>query len=381
MALRRIDNPPNPYTHAHADWLEPPPEARLEVFEERTGAALSHNDSPDIPFRWSLNPYRGCQHACAYCYARPTHEYLGFGAGTDFDSKICVKINAPEALRERLSRPSWRRELIAFSGVTDCYQPLEAVYQLTRRCLEVCVERRNPVGIVTKSFLIVRDAELLAELNRVAEATVYCSIPFADDALARQIESGAPAPSRRFEAMRRLHAAGVPVAVMVAPLIPGLNDREIPAVLKRAAECGARSASFIPLRLPGAVREVFFSRLAAVAPQRVRRVEAQVRAMRGGRLSESRFGARMRGAGVYWEGVRRLFAMTAQRLGMTTAGRPVSEGTEAPQESEGMKAPQESEGMKAPQGSERTEAPQESEGAARKSPLAAQASVVQLPLF
>lgn len=314
--LRRVQNPPNPFVTGHCEYLEAPPRADVEVFEESAKSVLSVNDSPDVPFTWSVNPYRGCQHACAYCYARPTHEYLGLGAGSDFDSKIIVKTNAPELLDAELSRPGWKREVIAFSGVTDCYQPLENIYHLTRRCLEVCRKHRTPVGIVTKSFLVVRDSDLLAAMARETGASVWCSIPFCDDRLARQVEPGAPPPSRRFEAMRRLHQAGIPVGVIVAPLIPGLNDREIAGILQRAAACGARSAAHIPLRLPGRVRDVFLQRLREQAPERAARVEHCIREMRGGRLNDPRFGERMRGSGRYWESVTRLFEVCARRWGL-----------------------------------------------------------------
>lgn len=319
--LRRVDNPPNPYVAAHREWLdEPPPAIELEVYEEHAASILSENDSPDIPFRWSLNPYRGCQHGCAYCYARPTHEYLGFGAGSDFDSRICVKLNAPELLRRALAKRSWRGEELAFSGVTDCYQPLEAVYRLTQACLGVCLEMRNPVSIVTKSYLVLRDVELLRELDRAAGVSVYASIAFADDKLARAIEHGAPPPHRRFEALRRLRAAGLKVGVLVAPVIPGLNDAEIPGVLRRAADAGATSAACMPLRLPGNVAEVFLSRLREALPKRAARVEARVREMRGGALNDPRFGCRMQGKGEYWASVERLFRVEARRCGLRIHG-------------------------------------------------------------
>lgn len=319
--MRPISNPPNPYASVYREWLGPPPEARLEVYEEDARSIVSENDSPDLPFRWSVNPYRGCQHACAYCYARPYHEYLGFGAGTDFDSRICVKRNAPELLRRTLASPKWTGEYLSFSGVTDCYQPLEAVYALTRGCLEVCLELGNPLGIVTKSYLVVRDIDLLTALARRGLVRVYLSIPFADDALARRIEAGAPTPTRRFEALRRLHEAGVPVGVMVAPLIPGLNDREIPRVLERAAEGGASAAGYTALRLPGSVRRVFFERLKAELPERAARVEALIRQMRDGAVNETRFGLRMRGTGTYWRSVMQLFEQSARRVGISPLAR------------------------------------------------------------
>lgn len=319
--MRRIDNPPNPYLSAHHEWLEPPPPARLEVYEERARSILSENDSPDVPFRWSVNPYRGCQHACAYCYARPTHEYLGWGAGTDFDTRIVVKTNAAELLRDAFARRGWRREQVNFSGVTDCYQPLEASYGLTRACLQACIEFRNPAAVVTKSYLVMRDADLLAELNERAGAMVFQSVPLADDKLARVIEPHAPSPSKRFEAMRKLTQAGVPVGVMIAPIIPGLNDRDIPAVLRRARDAGARAAAYIALRLPGSVEPVFLGRLRELLPDRAARVESRIREMRGGRLNDARFGCRMTGQGPYWESVETLFRLSRERYGLAPPSR------------------------------------------------------------
>lgn len=314
--MRPIANPPNPYTSRYAEWLGPPPRADVQVYLDESRSILSENDSPDLPFRWSVNPYRGCQHGCPYCYARPTHEYYELGAGTDFETRIIVKPDAPRLLAEAFSRKSWKRENVSFSGVTDCYQPLEAAWELTRGCLEVCAEFRNPVSIVTKSYLIVRDIDLLLRLSRRSSVHVYCSIAFADDALARRVEPNAPPPSRRFEALRQLSAAGLRVGVMVAPVIPALNDREIPAVLERAAELGARSATYSALRLPGSVQTVFFERLREQHPEAAHHVESRVRAMRGGRLNDSRFGWRFRGGGPYWESVERLFEVTARRLGL-----------------------------------------------------------------
>ncbi|MCH9034891.1 MAG: PA0069 family radical SAM protein, partial [Planctomycetes bacterium] len=299
--MRRVDNPPNPYESSYREWLGPAPPIRVEVYEEVARSILSKNDSPDLPFRWSVNPYRGCQHACAYCYARPYHEYLGLGAGTDFDTKLVVKVNAPELLAKAFRRKTWRAESVNFSGVTDCYQPIEAVWSLTRRCLEVCLEYANPVMIVTKAYLVMRDADLLVKLNQIAGCTVHMSIPFADDATARIIEPQAPPPSRRLEAMRRLSEAGVPVGVFVAPIIPGLNDSEIPEVLRLAKAAGARSASYTALRLPGSVAEVFATRIRDAMPLRAERILNRLRDIRGGRLNDSAFSRRMTGNGVYRE--------------------------------------------------------------------------------
>lgn len=317
MKLRRVDNPPNPYESAHREWLEPPPEARIEVYEETASSILSRNDSPDLPFTWSINPYRGCQHACAYCYARPYHEYLGYGAGTDFDTKLVVKTNAAALLRRSLADRRWRGESIMFSGVTDCYQPLEASYGVTRGCLEVCRDFNNPVAIVTKGFLVARDAGLLREIHDRASAWVWVSIPFADGDAAALMEPQAPPPARRFEIIRRLTSAGVPVGVFVSPVIPGLTDRDVPHILEQAARAGARSASMTALRLPGSVERVFQDRLAEAMPLRAERILRRIRDMRGGRLNEARFGARMSGDGPYWNSVRELFTIHARRLNLS----------------------------------------------------------------
>jgi len=319
--VQRVDNPPNPYLGEYRQWLGPPPEAKLTVYEEHADSALAKNDSPDIPFCWSVNPYRGCQHACAYCYARRTHEYLGFGAGSDFDTQIVAKVNAPERLAAAFSRRSWKREVVMFSGVTDCYQPLEAVYRLTRRCLEVCVQYANPVRIVTKAYLVVRDIDVLTELHCRADVRICFSMPFADARIARLIETHAPSPDCQFEAMRRLAAAGLPVGIIVAPLIPGLNDRDIPALLARAAACGATTACYTPVRLPGNVAPVFLSRLRQVLPLAAAKVERLVRDLRGGRLNHPEFGVRMRADGAYWESIERLFETMATRYGLN-CGQP-----------------------------------------------------------
>src|SRR5579883_401752 len=217
--MRPISNPPNPWASNATEYLDEIPPARVEVYEDHTRDILSHNDSPDVGFSWSVNPYRGCLHACAYCYARPTHEYLSFGAGTDFETKIAVKPHAPELLRSALERRSWKGETIVFSGVTDCYQPLEASYRLTRGCLEVCAEYRNPIGVITKSPLVERDLDLLRALAATARVRVMVSVPFWDREHARAIEPHVAPPARRIETIRRLAEAGVPTGVMVAPII------------------------------------------------------------------------------------------------------------------------------------------------------------------
>jgi DNA repair photolyase len=311
--MRFVSNPASAFRRVECTWLAAPPRADVDVQTEHARQILTSNDSPDIPFRWSLNPYRGCQHACAYCYARRTHEYLDLGAGTDFETRLVAKTNAPELLARELARPKWKREQIAFSGVTDCYQPIEIKHELTRRCLAVCVERANPVGIVTKSPMVLRDVDLLQELHHRAHAAVFLSIPFADDDLASHIEPHAPRPTARFAAVEALANAGVPVGVLIAPVIPGLGDREIPRILDRAASAGASHASFAPLRLPGSVADVFIARLRATLPHVAERVIARLRDMNKGRLNDPRFERRMQGEGPYWESVTRLFDTFARK--------------------------------------------------------------------
>jgi DNA repair photolyase len=301
--------------------------AGLEVYEDETRGILSHNDSPDVGFDWSVNPYRGCFHACAYCYARPSHEYLSFGAGTDFDRKIVVKKRAAELLREAFDAPRWKGELVMFSGVTDCYQPLEASYRLTRACLEVCAEYRNPVSIITKAPLVERDVDLLQELARVARLSISVSVPFWDEAKARAIEPFVTTPARRLRTIARLAAAGLRVGVMVAPIIPGLNDEDIGQVLHAAKEAGAAYAGSVLLRLPGPVKDVFEERLRAAVPLRAERVLRRVRETRGGKMYDATYGVRGRGTGVYADAISTLFQQTAERLGLARHEGPGEEQT------------------------------------------------------
>ena len=321
MADRPVSNPPNPWAGPHVEWLGPPPPATLQVYEDRSKSILSENDSPDLPFRWSLNPYRGCFHGCAYCYARPGHEYLGWGAGTDFERRIVVKTDAAALLRKRFARRDWTGERIVFSGVTDCYQPLEASYGLTRACLEVCLEHRNAVTIITKGALVRRDVELLARLHEAAQATVFVSIPFSDEAVARSLEPAVGSPTLRFEALRILSEAGVPTGVSVSPLVPGLNDAQVPEILERAAEAGAGRAFQTLLRLPGPVRPVFEERLREALPLRADKVLGALTEMREGRQADGGFGKRMRGQGARWQAAADLFGLHARRLGLVV-GEP-----------------------------------------------------------
>ena len=316
IVSRPIANPPNPWATEHVEWLGDPPPAELSVYEEEARSILSENDSPDLPFRWSLNPYRGCYHGCSYCYARSTHEYLGWGAGTDFERRIVAKTNAPDLLRRRFEKSSWRGERIAFSGVTDCYQPVEASYGLTRACLQICCDYRNPVVVLTKGALIRRDVDLLVQLSRQSHAMVYLSIPFATEKGAHAMEPWASPIAARFDALRTLSEAGVTTGVSLAPLIPGLNDSDVPEILERARDCGAQHAFQILLRLQGPVESVFKERLQDVLPDRAQKVHSALEDMRRGQSSRTQFGDRMVGGGSRWKAAADLFDVHCRRLGL-----------------------------------------------------------------
>ncbi|HEX8000192.1 MAG TPA: radical SAM protein [Pyrinomonadaceae bacterium] len=313
--MRYITNPPNPWLSYTVEWLGEPPEAKVEVFEEtETRTIITHNNSPDVGFDYSVNCYRGCAHACSYCFSRPTHEYLGYGAGTDFERKIVVKVHAAELLRRELMARSWRGAELVFSFTSDPYVPLEAHYQLTRRCLETCLEFRNPVGIVTKSALIRRDIDVLKRLTEEASAAVFFTIPFADYETARALEPFAPSPDARFKAMRELAENGIAVGLGIAPVIPGLST-DIPQLLKRAKDAGATRAFMTMLRLPGSVATYFEERLRENLPTKAERVLSRIREARDGRLNSSEFGKRMRGSGEYWLALENLFRLHSKRLG------------------------------------------------------------------
>lgn len=313
--MRAVSNPPNPFESQYRELLEPARMATLMVYEDETREILSRNDSPDLPFRWSVNPYRGCFHACAYCYARPSHEYWGFGAGTDFDSKIIVKDDAPRLLRHAFERPSWSGELIVFSGNTDCYQPLEATYGLTRACLSVCAEYRNPIGVITKGALVLRDLDILTKLNEEAWVRVYVSIPFASDDMARKVEPHAPSITKRFQTIQALADAGIATGISIAPVIPGLNEGDLPELLDRAHCAGARTAIYSLLRLSGSVESVFLDRMREAFPERIGKIVNRLREVRGGVLTETRFFKRQTGQGPYGEIVEQLFTLAKRRTG------------------------------------------------------------------
>lgn len=339
MKPRSTSNPANRFSArevAYEDGEAPP--STVELLDDRSRSILSHNDSPDVGFDWSVNPYRGCVHACAYCYARPYHEYLGLGAGTDHDTKIVVKREAAALLEAAFDKPSWQGELVVFSGVTDCYQPVESTLRLTRACLEVCARYRQPVGVITKAPLVERDLDVLRELSRTARVQVRVSIPFIDRDQARAIEPFVATPQRRLETIARLADSGIPVGVNVAPIIPGLNDEQLPKILEAARQAGATSAGYVLLRLPGAVKAVFEDRLRAAFPDRADRVLHRIRETRGGELYDVRFGVRGRGTGQYAEQIRALFEASARRAGFrqgflepppeTTFQRPVRPGSQ-----------------------------------------------------
>jgi DNA repair photolyase len=298
------------------EWDGPAPDVKLEVFEEHAKSIVVENDSPDVGFRFGINVYRGCFHGCAYCYARPSHQYLGFGAGTDFERKIVVKVNAPELLDKELHKSKkLRGQTIAFSGNTDCYQPLEASYELTKKCLEVCLKHKQRVGIITKGPVIRRDVELIAALHRAAGCRVTLSIAFADDDTGRAFDPYAAPISARFETMRRLAEAGVPVGVSLSPIIPGVNESSMPEILERAKAMGARHTFMTLLRLPKEVRPVFEAHIDRVVPLRAKKIRNGIREMRSGKMNEGSFGARMHGQGERWSVVEKLFDMHVRRLG------------------------------------------------------------------
>ena len=285
------------------------------VSEERARSIVSRNDSPDIAFAQSVNPYRGCEHGCVYCFARPSHAYLELSPGLDFETKLFAKTNAAERLRAELARPSYRCSTIALGINTDAYQPIERRYRITRECLEVLAETRHPVSFITKSALIERDADLLGEMARQKLVHVYFSVTSLDNRLSAKMEPRAAAPHARLRAMRRLHDAGVPVGVMVAPVIPMISDHELERILEAAHEHGARAAGYVLLRLPHELKDVWREWLELHYPERAAHVTSLLRQMHGGRDYDSAFGKRMRGEGPFADLLAQRFARTHARLG------------------------------------------------------------------
>jgi DNA repair photolyase len=295
-----------------------------EYLPDLSQSIVAENDSPDIGFRYSVNPYRGCAHGCSYCYARPYHEYLGLSAGLDFETKVFVKFQAAELLRDFLARPSWRPETIVFSGVTDCYQPAEREFRVTRGCLAVAAECRQPIGIITKNALVTRDLDLLTELAAHRAVRVSLSITTLDAKLARAMEPRTSSPAARLRTIGELAAAGVPTGVSVAPVIPGLNDSEIPAVLAAARAAGAQGAGYVLLKLPTTVRDVFQDWLRRNYPDRVERIENLIRSTRDGRLSDSQFGRRQVGTGNVAELIANTFELWQRKLGFAEKSEPLN---------------------------------------------------------
>ncbi len=313
-------NPPNRFEAQHRmrhspDWEGSYP--GTEFIQERARTIVAYNDSPDIGFEASINVYRGCEQGCIYCYARPTHEYLGYSAGLDFETKIIVKENAPALLRQTLSDAKWQPKVLAMSGVTDPYQPVEKRLGLTRRCLEVLLDFRNPVAIVTKNSGVMRDIDLLSQLARFHSAAVFISMTTLDPQLHQKLEPRASRPEKRLEALQFLNASGIPTGVMVAPVIPGLNDQEIPHILNAASAAGAVFAGMVPLRLPYAVSSLFEDWLERHFPDRKSKVLNHVRAMRGGKLNDAGFFSRMKGFGAYAKQVRALFSLSCRKAGIS----------------------------------------------------------------
>ena len=322
-------NPPNRFEKIHlepdVEWNpEEDPLPRTQFLKDTSKTIIAYNDSPDIGFEASVNPYRGCEHGCIYCYARPFHEYLGFSSGLDFETKIMVKENAPKLLREELSSPKWKPQVIAISGVTDCYQPVERKLKLTRGCLEVLAEFRNPVGIITKNFLVTRDIDLLSELAKYHAAVVHISLTTLDTELRKIMEPRTSPPAARLEAIRRLADAGVHVGVLMAPIIPGLTDHEVPAVLDAAAKAGAKSAGHVTLRLPHSVAPLFEQWLQTHFPDRKEKVLNRLRSMRGGKLYRAQFGSRMRGEGIFADQIDQLFEVARRKAGLAERGYELS---------------------------------------------------------
>jgi DNA repair photolyase len=299
------------------------PALKTAIFEERPKTIIARNQSPDISFDRSINPYRGCEHGCVYCYARPSHAYMGLSPGLDFESKLFIKPNAAALLREELTAPNYAPRTIALGSNTDPYQPIERTYRITRQVLEVLSEFNHPVGIVTKSALVLRDIDLLADMARRNLVKVAISVTTLDGKLARAMEPRASTPAKRLEALRALSSAGIPTVVMIGPVIPAINDMEIESILKAAAAAGVKEAGYTMLRLPLELKEIFKDWLASEMPDRAAKVMALVRGVRDGRENDARFGTRQVGVGPYAWMVGRRFQMAAERLDINRVRHPL----------------------------------------------------------
>jgi DNA repair photolyase len=292
------------------------PRHETQYFRDGTKSVITRNTSPDVGFETSLNPYRGCEHGCIYCYARPTHEYLGFSAGLDFESKIMVKTSAPELLHAELESPRWQPQTLVMSGVTDPYQPIERKLRITRGCLEVLAKFRNPVAIITKNRLVTRDIDLLCELVKYKAIAVNLSVTSLDPNLQRVLEPRTTSPQGRLDTIRQLRSAGVPTGVMVAPVIPGLNDHEIPNILDACAKAGAQFAGYTIVRLPWAVAPLFEHWLEEHFPDRKEKVLTRIRHLRGNRINNSQWYTRMTGEGIFAEQIASLFEVSRRHAGI-----------------------------------------------------------------
>src|SRR5436189_1164712 len=293
------------------------PRRATQYFRDATKSIITRNTSPDVGFETSLNPYRGCEHGCIYCYARPTHEYLGFSAGLDFESKIMVKTSAPELLCAELESPRWQPQTLVMSGVTDPYQPIERKLGITRGCLEVLAKFRNPVAIITKNRLVTRDVDLLGNLATRNAAAVNISVTSLDSNLQRVLEPRTSSPQARLDAIRQLRSAGIPTGVMVAPIIPGLTDHEVPRIVDACAKAGAQFAAYTIVRLPWAVAPLFEQWLEEHFPDRKEKVLGRIRHLRGNRLNNSQWHRRMTGEGIFAEQIASMFVVSCRRNRMS----------------------------------------------------------------
>ena len=304
------------YEPDEVEWANedfPEPALKTQFFEETPKQIISRPNSPDVGFSASINPYQGCEHGCIYCYARPTHEYWGFSAGLDFESKIMVKKNAPELLEKQFQARSYKPVLIHFSGNTDCYQPAERTYQLTRRMLQLCLHYRNPVSIITKNALILRDLDILQPMAKLNLVSVAISITTLNENLRLLMEPRTVTAAQRFKTMSKLHQAGIPVGVMTAPIIPSLNDQEIPKLIEQAAKQGACWSAYTIVRLNGALGPLFTDWLKQTFPDRADRVLNQIADCHGGQLNDSRFKTRMSGEGNYAQQIAQLHRIACQK--------------------------------------------------------------------
>lgn len=315
------DNPANRFEGRYVDYdlneeSGTKPSQDTKLIADDTKEILSRNNSPDIPFNYGLNPYRGCEHGCIYCYARPTHEFLGFSAGLDFESRIMVKYDAAKKLRDKFASTSWQPQPIIMSGVTDPYQPVEKDLEVSRGCVEVFAESRHPLSIITKNYLVTRDIDLLAGLAEYQAARVTVSITTLDRKLARIMEPRTSQPYRRLEAIRKLSERGISVGVNVAPIIPGLTDHECADILEAARDAGARRAGYTIVRLPHGVKDLFREWLEQHFPDRKKKVLNRIRDMRGGELYKSEFGKRFRGEGEFARQIKKMFEIQTDKLGL-----------------------------------------------------------------